>query len=133
MDNTPQTVIDLAKAIAHAEGFGTPNSVPTRAHNPGDLKIPNWTGATTGIEGITVFQDDEIGWNALYKQLLMIKNNKSHFYNLSETFSQFAMHWTDTQSGYWLENMLAKLQELGHKITKDSTLEEFFSNANINL
>ena len=123
----PQSVIDLAKAIAHAEGFGVKGAVPTRAHNPGDLKIPNWTGAVTGTEGITVFPDDETGWNALYKQLLRIKNNQSHVYTLNLTFWQFAFHWTDTQGMTWLDNVIYKLNELGHNVTKDSTLSDYFN------
>jgi hypothetical protein len=125
----PQIVVDLAKAIAHAEGFGVPNTVPTRAHNPGDLKIPNWNGATTGTEGITVFIDDETGWNALYQQLLRMMDNQSHIYKLSDTFSQFSGHWTDTQEGMWLDNVLHKLQELGYTVSKDTTLGAYFQGA----
>ena len=28
----------LAKAIGKAEGFGVPRTIPTRCHNPGDIK-----------------------------------------------------------------------------------------------
>lgn len=122
----PQTVIDLAQAIAHAEGFGVLGTVPTRAHNPGDLKIPNWQGAVTGAEGISVFLTDEEGWAALYAQLMRISNSLSHIYNLNMTFLQFSQHWTDTQDEAWLDNVLYKLQVFGRSVDKFTTLGEYF-------
>jgi hypothetical protein len=123
----PQVITDLAIAISHAEGFGVPGAVPTRAHNPGDLKIPGWTGLKTGNEGITVFGSDDEGWQALYTQLLRIKNNQSHVYTLKLSFSQFAFHWTDTQEGDWLDNVLYKLRVIGYEdVDKDTTLGEYF-------
>lgn len=120
-------VKDLAEAIAHAEGFGAdPNNVPTRAHNPGDLKIPGWTGKTTGVEGISVFETDEEGWQALYSQLTRIANNLSHVYNLKMTLAQFATKWTDTQQSNWLLNILFKLVESGYTVDKNTMLGDYF-------
>jgi hypothetical protein len=126
--NYPQTVIDLGKAIAHAEGFGVANTVPTRAHNPGDIKVPNWTGATTGVEGITVFPDDQTGWNHLYDQLLRIQIGNSHVYTLSMTFGEFARHWTDTQETNWIDNVMYLLQTLGYSVDEQTKLGDYFSN-----
>lgn len=128
MPKYPQTVIDLGKAIAHAEGFGVSGAVPTRAHNPGDLKIPNWNGATTGTEGISVFLTDEQGWAALYDQLLRIQIGNSHIYSLSMTFQQFANHWTDTENQNWIENVTYLLQTLGHNVDENTVLGDYFAN-----
>ena len=122
-------MIDLAKAIAVAEGFGVSGAVPTRAHNPGDLKIPNWSGATTGQEGITVFPDDETGWNALYAQLQRIQIGHSHIYKLDMTFWQFAFHWTDTEEKSWISNVVYELQNLGYSVDENTKLGEFFQNS----
>lgn len=125
--NPPQSILDLAKAIAHAEGFGIEGAVPTRAHNPGDLKVPHWEGEVIGAEGITVFPDDETGWNHLYSQLLFIMNKQSHVYSLIMTFAQFSQHWTDTAEGAWLDNVIYELQELGYtSVDKNTTLGSFF-------
>jgi hypothetical protein len=124
----PKSVTNLAQAIAHVEGFGVLGSVPTRAHNPGDLKIPNWKGPVTGNEGISVFPDDDTGWKYLYDQLLRIQVGNSHIYKTSMTFSEFAFHWTDTQESSWLENVIYKLKVLGYSsINEDTTLADFFS------
>jgi hypothetical protein len=124
----PSTVIDLGAAIAHAEGFGIAGAVPTRAHNPGDLKIPGWTGLTTGDEDISVFNSDTEGWNHLYDQLLRIQVGNSHVYNLNMTLQQFAAKWTDTQAVDWLDNVLYKLQVLGHYVSKTTILGDYFAN-----
>lgn len=126
MPKYPQTVIDLAKAIAHAEGFGISGTVPTRAHNPGDLKIPNWNGAVTGSEGISVFLTDEQGWTALYDQLLRIQIGHSHVYNLKMSFTEFSRHWTDTQESNWLINVIYSLQTLGYSLDENTTLSDYF-------
>lgn len=126
MTSYPQTIIDLAKAIAHAEGFGVQDAVPTRAHNPGDIKIIGWTGEKLGLEGITVFPTDEDGWEALYKQLERIRLEHSHIYSLNMTFTEFAYHWTDTQMSSWLMNVLGKLQSIGYNVNNFTTLDSFF-------
>jgi hypothetical protein len=133
MPNYPQTVIDLGKSIAFAEGFGVLGSTPTRAHNPGDLKIPNWNGAVTGSEGISVFLTDEQGWNALYDQLLRIQIGHSHVYNTLMTFEEFSSHWTDTQETAWIDNVIYKLNEMGYSVARNTQLREYFSQYNGNL
>lgn len=97
----PPGVRRLAFAIARAEGFGVPGAVPTRAHNPGDLKIPNWTGPVTGAEGISVFATDADGWTQLYRQLLRIVHGRSHVYTLDMTIWEMGIKWTDTHQSAW--------------------------------
>ena len=112
----------FAKAIARAEGFGIPDAIPTRAHNPGDLVIP---GSTNKIgEGITVFESDEDGWAALYHELGLIAIGHSHVYSPSMTILEMAEKWTATASQQqgWAENVAAYL---GVPIT--ATLQQVFT------
>lgn len=122
--NTSKEIVDLAKAIAFAEGFGVTGAVPTRAHNPGDLKLSGYP--TTGDEGIAVFPDDETGWSHLYNQLNRIKSNNSHVYSPNMTFTQFARIWTDTAQSAWLDNVLKHLVFLGYNVDGTTFLKDFF-------
>jgi hypothetical protein len=77
----------IAKAIATAEGYYVPNSLPRRLNNPGALKDP--------ISGqFRRFDTPEAGWNALYAQVERILNNKSMYYNSNMTIRQIAQIWT---------------------------------------
>ncbi len=95
----PRRINDLATAIARAEGFYAPGSIPQRAHNPGNLKSPTWTfpgeieGETLGT-GIAKFQSDDAGWNALKRQLMLIVAGESNVYNLRMTLRQMGDAWT---------------------------------------
>jgi len=104
----PEAIKQLAQAIARAEGFAVPGSIPQQAHNPGDLKVPGWTGPTLG-SGITVFADDDEGWNALYRQLYLILTGRSSVYNLDMTITDMAHAWTATQADAWAHNVASVL------------------------
>ena len=104
---------DLALAIAHAEGWGNPDAIPTKAHNPGDLVLGDKGHGTLGAEGITVFDDDATGWAALEHQLLLIKSGKSHVYTVSDTIQQMASKWTNTEVEHWAQNVCDALTRLG--------------------
>ena len=94
----------LAQAIAKAEGFGVPDTVPTLAHNPGDLVIPGWSGPSMGA-GISVFDDDNTGWQRLYHEIGLIFVGASHVYNLDMTIMQMAEKWTMTDQNAWANNV----------------------------
>jgi hypothetical protein len=108
----PRKIEDLAAAIARAEGFYVPGSIPARAHNPGNLKSPTWTypgeyeGQTLGT-GIAVFSSDGAGWNALKRQLMLIVEGESANYTLSMTLRQMGTVWTGntTEGGAWSNNV----------------------------
>lgn len=104
----PDGIKNMAQAIARAEGFFIAGSVPARAHNPGDLVMPNWNGPTLGA-GISVFQDDDDGWNALYHQLNLILTGTSNRYNLDMSIADMAGTWTSTQQGPWANNVAGYL------------------------
>ena len=94
-------VQSLARAIATAEGFYRAGSAPARAHNPGAIKVPGWTGPTTGTQGISVFGSDAEGWAALHRQLQLIVDGDSGVYSLSMTIDGMAQRWTSTDAGPW--------------------------------
>src|SRR6267142_4399601 len=60
-------IILFARAIAFAEGFGTPGAIPTKYHNPGDLKPVDGTAAYftgqsgVGVGGHAIFLNDAAG------------------------------------------------------------------------
>lgn len=101
-------VFNFAHAIAKAEGFGIPNAIPTRAHNPGDLVIPGWTGAKLG-ENISVFDSDLEGWNRLYHQLQLIIDGASRVYTLNDTIASMASKWTKTNQAAWAATVASEL------------------------
>ena len=85
--NYGDAVLTFARAIAHAEGFGIPNAIPTVANNPGDLVIPGWS-PTIGSAGIAVFDSVDYGWSRLYRQIELIISGQSNYYRMSMTLSQ---------------------------------------------
>jgi hypothetical protein len=101
----PPALVDLGKAIARAEGFYQAGSIPQRAHNPGDLKVPGWTGPTLG-EGISVFDSDAAGFEALNRQLYLILTGQSGVYNLDMTIATMAQKWTGNDNAdSWARNV----------------------------
>lgn len=132
MNNTgfPSTTIDLAMAIAHAEGFYVPGTVPNRAHNPLDLKIPHWTGPVTGAENISVFADDVTGWGYAYRQIQLIADGRSaHYRPALDTFATMGRTWTDSAQSAWVNNVVEYLQTHGYSwVTADTLLGVFFAN-----
>jgi hypothetical protein len=104
----PEGLKETARAIARAEGFYVPDSIPQRAHNPGNLKAG---GETLGGTGITVFPDDDAGWSALYKQLARIVEGRSAYYTLDTTIRAMGQRWTATTSEQfaWATNVASAL------------------------
>lgn len=98
--NYPDSVVAFARAIAKAEGYGQPGAIPTVANNPGDLKIPGWSGQTLG-SGISVFTTRNDGWDRLYRQLELIVAGLSTQYTLNDTITSMARKWTATDPTTW--------------------------------
>jgi len=87
-----QKLDTLCHAIAHAEGFGIPHTIPTRYHNPGDLKsrpgLPPLEGQRKiGKAGHVVFVNDEAGWAALREYITGIAEGRRKHYAASMTLS----------------------------------------------
>lgn len=101
----------FADAIAVAgEGYGIAGAIPTRANNPGDLVIPNWTGNTLGAAKISVFSSPAEGWRRLYKQLQLIVDGQSRVYTPAMTIAEMAKRWTTTEPDAWARNVVNRLQ-----------------------
>lgn len=99
----PQPIVRLAQAIARQEGFYVAGSVPQRANNPGDLKVPGLP--TLPGTSITKFQSADEGWNALYKQIQLIVTGRSAYYTVNMTIDQMARVWTATEQQAWASNV----------------------------
>lgn len=110
----------LATAIAKAEGFFVPESLPARCHNPGDLEI--------GSVGLgddnkkTIFPNDNAGWMALRHECDLILSGFSHAgYKLTDTILQFAVRWTGNDSpASWAQSVA---HDIGLSVTQ--TLQDY--------
>lgn len=107
--------------IPKAEGFGIPGKIPTLAHNPGDLVIPNWQGQKLGPEGISVFSSDAEGYNRLRFQLYLIGSEQSANFSLDMTIAQMAQKWTRTDPDNWARIVAGSIGT-----TTDTTLRDLF-------
>ena len=123
--NYDKRKIDLfATAISHAEGFGERHAIPTRYHNPGDIKsLCSYKLAgqkSIGKGGHIVFKNDAAGWFALKDQIAKMIDGRSKNYNSDMTFKRVARNYASNWRS-WL-NTVSK--ELG--VEPDTTLREYF-------
>jgi hypothetical protein len=118
---------DFTVAIAHAEGFGPRRTLPTRYHNPGDLKChPRKPGyhfkgvRRIGKGGHAIFKSDAAGWAALRTQVILILGGNSRNFNKDMTINQMAQMYARNWR-HWAANVA---NELG--VSPDATLAEYF-------
>jgi hypothetical protein len=92
----------LAVAIAAAEGFSVPGSVPNRNHNPGDLRVDT-TGKGIGKDelGFIRYANDSDGWEALHVQVELMLTDRSHIYTSNMTITETSTHYTTTAQAAW--------------------------------
>lgn len=90
-----QKVANFATAVAHAEGFGVRHAIPTRYHNPGDLKsrrdftrLPGQLALGKGDH--IVFASDRAGWAALNDLVTKMVDGRSKHFNQNMTLAQVA-------------------------------------------
>jgi hypothetical protein len=98
-----QKVNALAAAISHAEGFGVRGAIPSRYHNPGDLKANRssdpWPGQVRiGTAGHIVFRDDESGKAALRDCIIKMVDGRSVYFNPNMTLNQVARRYAQNWS-----------------------------------
>jgi hypothetical protein len=120
----PLKISKMATAIAKAEGFFVPGSLPARCHNPGDLEIGD---VGYGVDdGKTKFKDDNDGWMRLRHQCDLILSQLSGAgYKLSDTWWQVAVRWTGNDAAAnWA---LSVAQSLGMSAT--NTLQDYLNKA----
>jgi hypothetical protein len=116
---------DLATAISHAEGFGRRQTIPSRYHNPGDLKA--FSSSTQlagqvriGKAGHIVFKDDEAGKAALREYIVRMVDGRSSHYHPNMTFNQVAHVYAEN----WRPWVQAVSRELG--VPPNTTLRAYF-------
>jgi hypothetical protein len=117
----PERVNSLASAIADAEGFGVRGVIPTRYHNPGDLKTIPAAAKLPGQKSIgkgghVVFKSDAAGWAALKDQIAKMVDGRSKHFNADMTFAQVAKRY----AGNWRPWVKIVTKELG--VTPNTTL-----------
>jgi len=120
-------VNNLAAAISHAEGFGRRGTIPSRYHNPGDLKArpesaPLAGQVRIGKAGHIVFKDDEAGKAALRECILMMMDGRSRYYDANMSFNQVARRYAEN----WRPWVKAVSKELG--VAPTTTLRAYFHN-----
>jgi hypothetical protein len=114
----------FAHAVAKAEGFGIPRAIPTRCHNPGDMKAlrgwqyPGQVGICKG--GHVNFRNDAAGWAALHHQIQRILDGDSKHYTVDMTISQMGHRY----AGFWSRWSKNVAKNLG--VDKSTTLREYF-------
>ncbi len=106
----------FAESIAVAEGYGIAGAIPTVRNNPGDLKLSG--------DSITTFPTPDAGWQALYRQLDLIRSGESRYYNLAMTIQSMARTWTATEQGAWASNVVRAMNERGFSVTLSTQLAE---------
>ena len=121
-----QKLDSFSKAVAHAEGFGVKHAIPTRYHNPGDLKtIPSAAKLpgqkAVGKGGHVVFKSDAAGWDALKDQIAKMVDGRSKHFNPNMTLTQVAKRY----AGNWRPWVKIVSRELG--VTPSTTLAEILS------
>lgn len=120
MSSNPKTDL-IASAIANAEGFYIPGSLPSRANNPGDLKLGDVGNGE--INGKTIFASSTDGWTALKKQIELMHSGESAYYAPTDSWRDIAHEWVGTADYVNWMNEVTKI--LG--VTPDSTLEDFYA------
>jgi hypothetical protein len=88
----------LVKAIAKAEGFNVKNTLPTRCHNPGDIKaLRNYRfpGQVGVRKQYVVFKSDKAGWEALRHQIEKIIAGESR-YSVNLTLKQLGKRYAES-------------------------------------
>ena len=107
----------LAKAIGQAEGFGKKNTLPTRKHNPGDLKT---------MGKYRVFKTDAEGWAALQAQIVRILVGRSKTFTLDTTINRMGQRYAG--GPLWAKNVAKVLGVPG-----TTTLRQFLCNGDLDV
>ncbi len=88
----------LAQLIAKMEGFGHPGSVPTRNHNPGDLRhSPHSAHLPDNPNGIGIIDNDADGWADLERQLRLYADRDL---TLGQCLAEYAPPSENDTTGY---------------------------------
>lgn len=121
-----QKLDTFATAVAHAEGFGVHRAVPTRYHNPGDIRSTrngHHYAGQIGLNrsGYVIFKNDAYGWAALKDQLVRMASGQSAHYGTDMTITKVAKVYA-TGWRVWSKNVS---KELG--VEPNTTLRAYFA------
>jgi hypothetical protein len=120
-----QKVDQFATAVARAEGFGVPHAIPTRYHNPGNIRSRSLHAYAGQIGlnrcGYVIFKNDAYGWKALKTQLELMASGQSAHYDTDMTITKVAKRYA-TGWRLWSKNVA---KQLGVEPT--TTLADFFA------
>lgn len=104
---SPSPMEALAGAIAKAEGFGVHGTIPTRLHNPGDIRstMRHAYPGQVGLDkhGHVIFKSDRAGWAALREQIEKIVSGESKHYSVNMTLRQLARRYATSPT--WVRNV----------------------------
>jgi hypothetical protein len=95
------SVWDICRAIAKAEGYDVATAAPYRLNNPGDISDGSQTFGSEQHSGssVTHFPDASTGWNWLYQKIKNHIDGKSSTYKPDLTITQFskiyAANWSN--------------------------------------
>lgn len=117
----PAPVVRFARAIAAAEGFGIVGAIPTRQHNPGNLKTSSVPSIGADTQGHLIFATDADGWLALYRQIALIVSGRSRYYSLDMTLADMGARYAG-DSAAWTANVAR-----GLGVSPGATLREILS------
>lgn len=115
----------FAQAVAKAEGFGVKHTVPTRYHNPGDIRTFKPGVRYPGQIGVNrqhyvIFKDDAAGFAALKNILRRMALGQSKYYGQDMTINNVAKVYA-TGWRRWAKNVAHNLG-----VPPTTTLREFF-------
>lgn len=103
----------FAEGIALAEGFYVAGSRAARNHNPGNITL-DITDTGIGMDGMfVIYANDNDGWDALRKQVMLILTDTSQIYTsqmtLREIGQKYASTSTPAEQLNWAINVASKL------------------------
>ena len=108
VSNRDMIIRKIAQAIAYAEGFHVPGSVPNRLNNPGDLTV-DLTGKGIGKEGMYIrYATAADGWEALEKQVRLMFGG-SRIYHAGMSLFDVSRRYTTTEQDAWARNVASHL------------------------
>ena len=107
----------LASAIATAEGYFVPNSLPAKNNNPGDLRAAPWLQNPKIVNNFAVFSSPAQGIGGLYHQIALDIARGSTLRTLIQkwappTENNTQNYLAETARRVGIENLDQPLQEL---------------------
>ena len=117
-------VWDVCRAVAFAEGYQVPGSVPARLNNPGDISDGRATYGSEFHSGsnITTFPNAATGWSWLYTKVDNVANGRSSVYDPSMSWREIGAKWAPQNAEVWASNVAGALG-----VDSDSSLGDYMS------